>query len=329
MNGFFKIGIVNKGINKKINNKEKISVMISNYNSQETIERTFYSIIKSVNNAEVIFVDDYSKDNSLRILKNLIEKNKKITKKKKLNFKIFKLKKHLGVGAVRNRCLKESSESLLLFMDSDVVLNKKVVEEMIKNSKDYDILFPNIIFPNKKKMYPIFEHEKEYPLISTCFLIKKTSLNKLNYYFDENYKSGIEDVDFFIRCNYYGLKAKHLSNVHAIHLFKERTNCEERFYYEIRGIVYALRKLKIILKKTKLKHCIKIKTLIKHFICAVFNFNWSDWASYDRDSSLISKLSLLFKKHSRISSRGSLYLIKLYFKALFEGLKLKIDNDRK
>jgi GT2 family glycosyltransferase len=177
-------------------------------------------------------------------------------------------------------------------------------------------------------MYPLLNYEKEYPLISTCFLIKRNSLNKLNHYFDENYKSGIEDVDFFIRCNYYGLKAKYLSNVHIIHLFKERTNCEERFYYEVRGIVYALRKLKTILKKTRLKHCIRIKTLIKHFICAVFNFNWTDWASYDRNSSLLSKLKLLLKNHSKISKKGSFYLIMLYFKAVIEGLKLKTKNEK-
>jgi len=307
---------------QKKKSQEKISILIPNYNSKETIELTFYSILKSVKNAEVIVVDDFSKDNSIKILRRVIRNNKNKIIKKKLNFRIFKLKKHLGVGAVRNRCIKESSGELLIFMDSDVVLNKRTLREMVKESKFYDILFPKIVFPNKKIMYPIFTYEMEYPLVSTCFLIKKESLKKLKDFFDENYKSGIEDVDFFIRCNYYGLKAKYLSNVQVIHLFKERTNCEERFYYEIRGIVYALRKLKRILKQTRLKHCIRITTLIKHVICAFFNFNWSDWASYEREKDLCSKIKLLFRKHSIISTRGSFYLIGLYFKALFEGLRL-------
>ena len=67
-----------------------LSVIIPTYNDAEKILVAVASAIqvKSVN--EIIIIDDYSKDNTEELLKNVIKKNKKI--------KYFKNKKNIGSG---------------------------------------------------------------------------------------------------------------------------------------------------------------------------------------------------------------------------------------
>ncbi len=314
-------------MNRKTYKTKKLSILIPNYNSKSTIKKVIEAIVNSVSNCEVIIVDDHSTDDSPKLIKEFIHKKTRKIKSKKINIKLIKLKEHRGVGAVRNECIKRSSSNYLLFIDSDVIINKEFVDKVLSFAGKFDILFPKIIFPNGKTMYPLINYEKNYPLISTCFLISRKSLERLDYWFDPYYKSGLEDTDFFIRCYDSKLKAKYLRNVKVIHLFKERFNSEMRYYYEVRGVVYALRKLRKVLGKTKLKHNIKMITLIKHFICGVFNFNWMDWASYDRKLNNFEKSKMLFKKHSIISKKGSFHLVALFFKALFDGLRTRIKYD--
>ena len=52
--------------------KDLISVIMSSYNSEETIEKSILSILKQdYKNIEFLIVDDCSKDSSLSIMKRL------------------------------------------------------------------------------------------------------------------------------------------------------------------------------------------------------------------------------------------------------------------
>jgi GT2 family glycosyltransferase len=63
----------------------------------------------------------------------------------------------------------------------------------------------------------------------------------LDEWFDENYKSGMEDHDFFTRCNLFGLKAKYVSNAVAYHPIKKLIydNKEKKFYMSVRNFIYG------------------------------------------------------------------------------------------
>ena len=59
--------------------KDLISVIMSSYNSEETIEKSILSILKQdYKNIEFLIVDDCSKDSTLSIMKRLREDDKRI-----------------------------------------------------------------------------------------------------------------------------------------------------------------------------------------------------------------------------------------------------------
>ena len=67
--------------------KDLISVIMSSYNSEETIEKSILSILKQdYKNIEFLIVDDCSKDSTLSIMKRLSEDDKRI--------KLLKIKKY-------------------------------------------------------------------------------------------------------------------------------------------------------------------------------------------------------------------------------------------
>ncbi len=314
---------------RKTLKKVRVSILIPNYNSKETIKQVLNSLLSSIKNSEIIFCDDASSDNSLKVIKEFVKEKKKKLKQASIEIALYLSDKHLGVGAMRNKCIDKSSGEYLVFMDSDVIINKKAINKLTEGLRKADITFLRVLFPNKRIMYPLLKYEKEYPLISTCFAIKRKSLNKLNYAFDPFYMSGMEDTDFFIRCNLNGLKARFINDAEVIHLFKERSHSDERYYYEVRGLVYAIKKLRPYLKETKLKHSISYITLMKHFVCGVFNFNWTDWSAYNREENQLRKVMMLFKKHPRISEKGSLHLLRIYLHALFDGLRQNVPLSNK
>lgn len=60
--------------------KNFYSIIVPAYNCEKTIEKTYYSLInQTYNNFEVIIVNDGSKDNTLKILKQFARADKRIT----------------------------------------------------------------------------------------------------------------------------------------------------------------------------------------------------------------------------------------------------------
>ena len=255
----------------------KLSIIIPNHNNRMKIEKTIRSIYdsKGINkhDHEIIVVDDASVDTGVKIIKK--------------NFptvKIIELDERKGAAHARNRGIEKAKGDLLLFLDSDMWFNKTTLKQMIDVlDKETDITFPRIAYENGKIMYPLMKQEKEYPHISGCFLIRKKSLKKLDENFDEYYDTYLEDYDFFIRCNYYGLKAEYAKDARVIHGNKDKkTDYSHRFYLEVRNTLYGKRKLKDILKKTGMYNPFTSNSLWKAFVCAVFNFAWFNWYGYDR-----------------------------------------------
>ena len=82
--------------------KDLISVIMSSYNSEETIEKSILSILKQdYKNIEFLIVDDCSKDSTLNIMKRLREDDKRI--------KIIENKKNIGLTKSLNKLLNISN----------------------------------------------------------------------------------------------------------------------------------------------------------------------------------------------------------------------------
>ena len=92
-------------------NKEKISIIISAYNTEKYVEKALDSIIaQSYENLEIVVVDDCSKDNTLKILEKYEKKDKRI--------KLLKNEVNKGLAYSRNRAVAESTGKYLGFIDS-------------------------------------------------------------------------------------------------------------------------------------------------------------------------------------------------------------------
>ena len=282
----------------------KISVVIPNYNNENTLKKCIESIYLQRKNLEIVVVDDCSEDKSIDAIRK--------------NFPEVKLvcnKKNKGASYCRNLGVLKSSGDYIAFVDSDVSLKKDCLNKLIKLIKHVDISFPTIVYENKAIMYPLTKEEQKYPMISACFMIKKGSIKKLDEVFDEAYRTFNEDSDFFLRCKLFGLKASYSKNALAVHMHKSH-DTEKRYYLENKNIMYGVIKFRGLTKGIKFKHPFKTKALLKNFVCGIFNFNWFDWSSYKRNKSFLCKIQLLTKKHKKITNKPAIILPYLFLKAI-------------
>ena len=97
----------------------KVSIVIVNYNGQEFLKDCLTSIMEQVKNInyEVIIVDNFSTDDSLKIIQD--------------NFPTFKLicsDKNLGFGKANNLAANYSQAKHLLFLNTDIKCGYKVIK---------------------------------------------------------------------------------------------------------------------------------------------------------------------------------------------------------
>lgn len=130
------------------NKKEPlISVIVPIYNVQKYIRQCLDSIIlQTYKNLEIILIDDGSKDDSLKIIKEYEKKDKRI--------KVL-TQKNEGVSKTRNKGIALSKGDYISFIDSDdyisLCMYKKFVEAINKAKTCPDIFCCNTAFYYEKK----------------------------------------------------------------------------------------------------------------------------------------------------------------------------------
>jgi len=110
----------------------KFSIITPTFNRAHTIERAIKSLQnQTYDNWEMIIIDDGSTDNTQHVVKQYVEKDKRI--------KYFKLAKNRGVNVARNYGFtKVSKDSEWIgFLDSDDVFIPDALENMIKKIKEF------------------------------------------------------------------------------------------------------------------------------------------------------------------------------------------------
>ena len=133
----------------------KIGIIIPNYNYEHTIEKCLESIFKQTyTNYEVIFVDDMSTDNSVKVAEETYEKYN--TWENDIgDLKIVQLKQKRLNGGARNEAYLHLSDDVdyVWYVDSDDWLdNNKALEKINQKLQSYpDVLFVAInIYKNGK-----------------------------------------------------------------------------------------------------------------------------------------------------------------------------------
>ena len=152
-----------------------VSVIINCHNGEQYLNQCIQSIInQTYKNLEIIFWDNNSADESLKIVSQFVDKR----------IKVFKTNKKLDLGTSRNKAIQKSSGDLITFLDVDdwylpekINLQVKIFEE----KKDIGLVFTNYYHYNdisKKKK------------ISNCQILN----NNITQHLLDNYNIGILTV---------------------------------------------------------------------------------------------------------------------------------------
>ena len=127
----------------------KVSVIITIYNREKYIEdcaRTLFE--QTLDDVEFIYVDDASTDQSIQILKNLLENypmRQSLTK-------IICLEKHSGRAVARQTGIDNSTGEYIIHVDSDDWVNRDMLEKLYLKAKetDADIVGCNVTHEYKR-----------------------------------------------------------------------------------------------------------------------------------------------------------------------------------
>lgn len=180
----------------------KLSVIVPCYNSALYLEKCLDSIIANEVDMELILVNDGSKDNTLKIMKDYAKK-----------YKFIKIvdKKNGGLSDARNAGIDVAKGKYIAFIDSDDTINKNMFNEMLDKAitGDFDVVTCGV-----KMIYS--DHELEVNPGYTDDLNNQESIKKQMYNFYPaacnkiykrellekiRFKKGVcyEDVEFMYR----------------------------------------------------------------------------------------------------------------------------------
>ena len=117
-----------------------VSIILVNYNGSSFLYTCLDSIEKFVNhcNHEIIIVDNYSSDDSVRIIKDKFSSSRLIC-----------LQSNLGFGKANNLAVKHSTGQYLLFLNTDTILTEntpKILSDYLQQNKNIGAIGSHITF---------------------------------------------------------------------------------------------------------------------------------------------------------------------------------------
>lgn len=144
-----------------------LSIVIPVYNNEKTILRLITSIIQSgktdLSDIEVIAVDDKSKDSSIKTMAGYASQ---MNVGQLHGFRIIALNENSGPAKVRNVGSSYARGKVLLFLDSDVILHKSTLGEVIRSfQEDPDLHALTGVWDKKqytKKFFPKFKALRDW-----------------------------------------------------------------------------------------------------------------------------------------------------------------------
>lgn len=202
--------------------KPLVSVIIPTYNSSPTLELCLTSLrLQTYPNIEIVIVDNYSTDDTVDIAR-------------KYGSRIFQVKALRS--AARNYGAKKAKGDFFLFVDADMELTPKVVEECVRKIMgNIDaIMIPEIRvgegFWAKCRAIERLTYIGD-PLIESARFFRKEVFEKVNGY-DEGLEAG-EDWDLHARVEDTGYKIKSVSSFvrHHERRLTLRKIVMKRYYY--------------------------------------------------------------------------------------------------
>lgn len=175
----------------------KVSVIVPIYNVEKYLEKCINSLLsQTLEDIQIILVNDGSKDNSGNIAKEYKKNNKDRV--------IYVEKENGGLSDARNYGIKYATGDFIAFLDSDDYIEKNAYEEMynkaIEENADYvecDFIWE---FPNKIRVDKQYPYKNKKEMLSFVRVVAWNKLIKRQLITDNNleFPKGLryEDVEF-------------------------------------------------------------------------------------------------------------------------------------
>jgi len=226
------------------NNNIYFSIICPIYN----LEKFIPSLVNTITNQsykkfEIIFINDGSTDDSLKILKKYIYK-------KKIKYQIINSKKNNGPGWARNKGIKASSYNWIAFLDGDDLWYKdklKVIKQNILKFKKKNFFIHWEKFISKKKKNIILRHGRHMKknkikidlyrknLFSTSAVVLQKNITK-NLYFNENLPNA-QDYDFWLKISN-NINDHTIKKVLGYYIDRKDSITSRRYFKKIPSLIY-------------------------------------------------------------------------------------------
>jgi GT2 family glycosyltransferase len=247
-----------KGRSNNLSTEPLVSVIIPTFNRKDDLLLCLNSLKNSTYpNLEIIVVDNASTDGTYNAVKQIFP-----------DVKIVINDRNLGVTGGRNRGAIESRGDYLLFLDHDMIVDKQMIEELLKAVRVdpkigiagpiiyyYDepskvwaagtsisMLTGKISFNDKVTNTKHFEVQ----VIPATIIVKREVLDKVGL-FDETFFATYEDTDFCFRIRKAGYKVVCVPEAKAWHKIPIDSKSQElrllsRSYYIARNRIIFMKK---------------------------------------------------------------------------------------
>jgi glycosyltransferase involved in cell wall biosynthesis len=127
--------------------KPLVSILLPVHNAAKTLSECILSLTRqSYKNIEIIAIDDFSKDDSYKILKKL---KKRYSKK----LRVYRNVKRYGISITLNRAIRKAKGNFIAFMDTDDFSSPKRIKkqlEFLLNNPDVVAVGSQVNFINEK-----------------------------------------------------------------------------------------------------------------------------------------------------------------------------------
>lgn len=181
--------------------KPNISVIITTFNRVSLLKKAIYSVLtQTYKNFEIIVIDNYSTDGTLKYLEQLNDK--------RINF--YQIRNNGIIAKSRNFGISKSLGKYLAFLDDDDWWGEnKLLETNLKLNEGFDLVYHNVfLHGNKIKKSncrllkkPIFDDLfcNGNPIVTSSVIVKKKLLFDIGKMSEEKNLIASEDYDTWLK----------------------------------------------------------------------------------------------------------------------------------
>lgn len=297
----------------------KTSIVITAYNVEQYIAKSISSAMQEGVD-EIIVVEDKSTDNTLNVIKEIIENSKR-----DIDINLIINKENIGAGLSRRRGIEHCKNEYVLLLDGDDYLDKGFIKELLDKAEetDADIVSGGIKIIKEDGAWTaesygtcVIEGNEKVSRFwgeRIVFMNNKIIRKKLYDLVPYNHRRFIEDTPTIIPILWYANKTAYIDNIGYNYVM--RSNSLTHTTNTIKDVIYKglcwLDLMDFFLEKDKtvfnyidisgyIKNLLTIMNNIKTFDPAEINKYKDDWIEFTtRFFNLISIHNINFKTNEQ------------------------------